>query len=158
MPLEPGSSREVISRNIATERDAGKPEKQAVAIAMSKARGDSLVKIADSVARLCDRFDAVAGRRADAEDFFGRDMRDKLSGVDTKGQLDQIIEYVREKKSVDIIRLADKFNITVGAANRINEVRKEIGTSNRASPTQTKGEQLARGLSQNKTLGPNWRK
>ena len=41
MPLEPGSSREVISRNIATEREAGKPEKQAVAIAFSKARGDA---------------------------------------------------------------------------------------------------------------------
>lgn len=35
--LASGSSKEVISRNIATERRAGKPEKQAVAIAMSKA-------------------------------------------------------------------------------------------------------------------------
>jgi hypothetical protein len=37
MPLEKGSSQEVISKNIATERNAGKPEKQAVAIAMSEA-------------------------------------------------------------------------------------------------------------------------
>lgn len=37
MPLEKGSSQEVISRNIATERHAGKPEKQAVAIAMRTA-------------------------------------------------------------------------------------------------------------------------
>jgi hypothetical protein len=37
MPLESGSSKETISKNIATERKAGKPEKQAVAIAMSKA-------------------------------------------------------------------------------------------------------------------------
>lgn len=37
MPLEKGKSREVISHNIETEREHGKPEKQAVAIAMSKA-------------------------------------------------------------------------------------------------------------------------
>lgn len=37
MPLESGKSREVISHNIETEREHGKPEKQAVAIAMSKA-------------------------------------------------------------------------------------------------------------------------
>jgi hypothetical protein len=41
MPLEPGSSRETISRNIATERRAGKPADQAAAIAYSKARGDA---------------------------------------------------------------------------------------------------------------------
>ncbi|QGZ66365.1 NUDIX hydrolase [Paraburkholderia acidisoli] len=37
MPLEQGSSREAISHNIATERAAGKPEKQAIAIAYSEA-------------------------------------------------------------------------------------------------------------------------
>jgi hypothetical protein len=37
MPLEKGSSQEVISKNIATEREHGKPEKQAVAIAMHTA-------------------------------------------------------------------------------------------------------------------------
>jgi hypothetical protein len=40
MPLEEGSSKETISRNIATEVKAGKPVKQAAAIAYSKARGD----------------------------------------------------------------------------------------------------------------------
>jgi hypothetical protein len=38
MPLLPGKSRQVVSANIKTEIDAGKPQKQAVAIAMSKAR------------------------------------------------------------------------------------------------------------------------
>ena len=37
MPLKSGSSKETISANIATERNAGKPEAQAVAIAMRKA-------------------------------------------------------------------------------------------------------------------------
>jgi hypothetical protein len=37
MPLKSGKSKKVISENIATERRSGRPEKQAIAIAMSKA-------------------------------------------------------------------------------------------------------------------------
>jgi len=37
MPLKTGKSKAVISSNISSERHAGKPEKQAIAIAMSKA-------------------------------------------------------------------------------------------------------------------------
>jgi len=38
-PLKPGKSKKVISENIRKEIAAGRPQKQAVAIALSTARG-----------------------------------------------------------------------------------------------------------------------
>lgn len=38
MPLKRGSSKKTISKNIATEIKAGRPQKQAIAIAYSEAR------------------------------------------------------------------------------------------------------------------------
>lgn len=38
MPLKKGKSKKAVSKNIKTEMDAGKPQKQAVAIALDVAR------------------------------------------------------------------------------------------------------------------------
>jgi hypothetical protein len=38
MPLKPGNSKAAIAQNIKTERKAGRPEKQAVAIALHVAK------------------------------------------------------------------------------------------------------------------------
>jgi len=38
MPLEEGSTRDVVSRNVSELRKSGRPEKQSVAIALSNAR------------------------------------------------------------------------------------------------------------------------
>lgn len=61
-----GLSREAISQNIKTEKEAGKPQEQAVAIALSKSRGDRLDEALHRAAGLGGRLDALAGRM-DAE-------------------------------------------------------------------------------------------
>ena len=90
MPLETGSSKEAISKNIATERGAGKPEDQAVAIAMNKSRVDSISKIADAVSSLCDRFDVHARRRADVR-------KDAVIPPRSGGKIKPVSEMTREE-------------------------------------------------------------
>lgn len=44
MPLAKGKSKETIKKNIKTEMKAGKPQKQAVAIALNQARKSAKAK------------------------------------------------------------------------------------------------------------------
>lgn len=55
MPLESGKSKEAFEHNIKTEIKAGKPQKQAVAIAYAKKRGDC--SQLDSILDACDSFE-----------------------------------------------------------------------------------------------------
>lgn len=59
MPLKSGSSQAAISANVKTERAAGKPEKQAIAIAESKARGDCDVEYDEDVTDDCTAMDSA---------------------------------------------------------------------------------------------------
>jgi len=59
MPLESGKSREAFSHNVKTEIAAGKPQKQAVAIAYAKQRGDAAI---DEIQRRANAGEYVSGR------------------------------------------------------------------------------------------------
>lgn len=74
MPLESGSSKKAVSSNIATEMNAGKPQKQAVAIAYSKAGLarkdmedsilDALTDMSEQTKRLSLRIDSYIAKRS----------------------------------------------------------------------------------------------
>lgn len=67
MPLESGPSKSAFSHNVSTEMAAGKPQRQAVAIAYSKQRGDATDwrgRMDDACAMmdaLCAKGDATSG-------------------------------------------------------------------------------------------------
>lgn len=114
MPLIQGHSRQAIGKNIATEIHSGRPQDQAVAIAMSIAErsrkhkaGGGLIK--PSLRRLQDYYKEVikyykslpAGSAKDLDDYqrFSADLNMPLRGIDKKypgvdewaGRLDEII-------------------------------------------------------------------
>lgn len=57
MPLQKGKSRKVVSENIKTEIAAGKPQKQAVAIALDTARRSSGSRIRSGLDKMRDASD-----------------------------------------------------------------------------------------------------
>lgn len=74
MPLKEGSSEATISENIATERNAGKPEKQAIAIAESQARRSK-----DAMA-IAPNTGAPQGYRRGSDGYGGRSANDGWKG------------------------------------------------------------------------------
>lgn len=70
MPLETGRSKEAFGKNVATEMAAGKPQKQAVAIAYSKERSDvsdtKILGIQEALSNIARRMDACEQARQDA--------------------------------------------------------------------------------------------
>ena len=84
MPLEKGDNPAAISRNIKTEKAAGKPQDQAVAIALSTAKGDCnmsdrLDSILDSCAKMEARVDALCASRRDAFENLRPNSGEKLA-------------------------------------------------------------------------------
>ena len=62
MPLSTGTGKEAFRKNVKTEIEAGKPQKQAVAIAYAQQRRNKAHKdsgIKDAVRRLCDAISSM---------------------------------------------------------------------------------------------------
>lgn len=111
MPLESGSSKETFSHNVSTEMKAGKPQRQAVAIAYSK-RGDALDEAVSKIADLGARMDRIGDRvdaRVDAKEIDPKDYKNIVLNlrhmmVDLNGKTaEQIKAYLKmaedEKKA-----------------------------------------------------------
>lgn len=91
MPLEHSASEEAFKHNVETEMEAGKPQKQAVAVAYSEKRRaahDAAEKLCSGVEALCARMDdRFTGGLWGQEG--GRPTRTKVDGVEigTKGEM-----------------------------------------------------------------------
>lgn len=103
MPLEHGAGRQAISNNIRTEIEHGKPQKQAVAIAMrvaGKSRSDGrmldcekLDAVASALDSLSRRFDALARRDGGDEPGNGKEPYGDVRYADPGYQADKKDRY-----------------------------------------------------------------
>jgi len=89
MPLESGTSKAAFSKNVATEMNAGKPQKQAVAIAYAKKRSDAEETKGEQASEDA-RMSAIEGRLSEVE---GK----KLSRSDAlSAAVDAVTELARD--------------------------------------------------------------
>jgi hypothetical protein len=103
MPLKSGSSQSAISANIKTERAAGKPEKQAIAIAESKARGDCDVDMDEDIDGLDDEVE---------NDCEAMDAAPRLGFDRMPLELQALIATDRRMESIDGHLIVYECNIT----------------------------------------------
>ncbi len=56
----------------------------------------------------------------------------------TPEQLQKVVEYVRGRKGVDVLKLSDHTGISVGLADHLNKARKEYFRSSGPSPMRSR--------------------
>lgn len=94
MPLEHGASKEAFSKNVATEMEAGKPQKQAVAIAYSEKNRTAH----DAIDRLCSGVEALYSRM---DSKFTGGLWGQEGGTPTRikeGRMDESIDFDPKEK------------------------------------------------------------
>lgn len=113
MPLKSGSSQAAISANIKTERAAGKPEKQAIAIAESKARGDCDI---DTDSDDCSiEMDSLTAEEIEAAIAAGeKELKHQKAALQSLRAMDRrlTLAYDRRMETIDGILHVYECNIT----------------------------------------------
>lgn len=95
MPLDPGKSRAAFSHNVETEMRAGKPQRQAVAIAYSERRRADNDRL-DEILLHCDAFDC--GMRADEHIGWDAMVKKLMDEGHSKESAERIAGYINKRK------------------------------------------------------------
>ena len=108
MPLETGKSKAAFGHNVATEMKAGKPQKQAVAIAYSKARGDATDTEAAKIDHLHDNVVHIAQRLSELFGRFEKHMEFHARKGDKKADADRTFTSAQKNLSEEAVKKAEE--------------------------------------------------